>query len=163
MIEFLVCLGIILGAWMWSIRASEKDEEKKVKKYEEEGLVYRKEYSYVKYLGGFGDIAPDRHSDIILFKDRIRIFDRDILFENIKDCSIQTHTQLVERASLGKLLCFGVFALGMKGKTKELNKAYVVIRCVYRKKEIDLILDLGGRKEKYMNEKFVSTIRAVAC
>ena len=128
------------------------DEKKKYQEYKKQGLEYIKKYYNVSYYGGFKDIGFRKDENLILFEDRIRILNKDILIKNIKDCRIQTETQLTERASIGKLLCFGVFALGMKGKQKELNKEFTVIRFSNNNEEADLIVDLKSKNEIFIGK-----------
>lgn len=152
LLKAILCFGALFGIYILGNIMKEKEESKKTSEYKEKGLTYVKEYTGVNYCGGFGDIEPKKYNDVILLKDRIQIFRKDILIKNIQDCSIQTETQLAERVSMGKLLCFGVFAFGMKGKTKSISKNYVVIRCNHRNKDIDLVLDFGKENEEFVRQ-----------
>ena len=80
-----------------------------------------------KYYGGFPDISNKKKCTITKkgeeFEYRFSI--DTIRHSKIKKtkCSIITQTQLQEQVSLGKLVVFGIFALGMKN-TKELTEEY---------------------------------------
>lgn len=152
LIEILFCIGAIAVVYVLINKGAKKCEESTKDNYRKIGLEYLETYNNVAYYGGFKDIQAKENNKVLVFKDRIQIFNKDIMFSNINDCSIQSESQLVERVSMGKLLCFGVLAFGMNGKVKNINKNYVVIRCNYKKSDIDLVLDFNDENENFIME-----------
>lgn len=150
LIEILFLIGVIVMVYMLINKGARKCEESIKDDYRKIGLEYLETYNNVSYCGGFKDVQAKENNKIIVFKDRIQILNKDILFSNIHDCSIQSESQLVERASMGKLLCFGILAFGMNGKVTNINKNYVVIRCNYKKSDIDLVLDFKDENESFI-------------
>ena len=150
LIEILLCIGAITAVYILINKGAKKCKESTKNNYRKIGLEYLETYNNVSYFGGFKDVQAKENNKVIVFKDRIQIFNKDILFSNINDCSIQSESQLVERVSMGKLLCFGVLAFGMNGKVKNVNKNYVVIRCNYKKSDIDLVLDFNDENENFI-------------
>ncbi|WP_415313920.1 hypothetical protein [Clostridium perfringens] len=135
--------------------AKRKKEEKE--NYKKQGLDLVNSY-WIKLYSGFREYGIKEDVKLMLFKDRI-IFKidyevkKEILFRDIEDYRIQTESQLIERASLMKVACFGVFGLGMKGKEKELNKEYVYIKAVYEGEVANIIFERGiGENEKIIQE-----------
>lgn len=144
----VICIAIIYFA----DKDIKKSESEEIKKYKKQGLLIIKAY-YVKLYSGFREYGIQDGVRLLLFKDRI-IFDfvndkKTILFKDIEDYRVQTESQLIERASLMKVACFGVFGLGMKGKEKELNKEYVYIRAIYEGEQANIVFDrgIGGNEE----------------
>ena len=155
----MIWVGVIIGivTFVWYINKT-GDQQEQFKKYEyaEQGLIHIKDYNFVDYLGGFKNKGKSDDIKVIVFENKIDFKfsyedTREIFIKNIKDCRIQTDKELIERVSMGKLLCFGVLAFGMKGKQKELTKDYVVVRCNYENEDIDLVLDFATRNEEFVN------------
>ena len=156
----VIGIGIFLFIYYFTNTNNSTKLNEDIREYEyfEQGLIYIDEYKYVSYFGGFKDKGKSDDIKVIVFENKIDFkfsYDdtREIFIKDIHDCRIQTEKQLSERVSMGKLLCFGVLAFGMKGKQKELSKDYVVVRYNYENEDIDLVLDLH-----YGNEEFVREI-----
>ncbi|GAA0765987.1 hypothetical protein GCM10008908_03200 [Clostridium subterminale] len=60
---------------------------------------------------------------------------------------LKTEQDIKESISLGRLLVFGVFVLGMKRKSKIISQNYMVMRIKENNEEIDLIF----QTEEYYN------------
>lgn len=106
---------------------------------------YKERYDDVSYYGGFEGIGYQKKVDVLIYSDKIIVkkdldWHKEILLSDIEDCTIQTETQLKERVSMGKLLCFGVFAFGMKGKQQAIAQDYTVVRFKDGDKVSDLVL-----------------------
>ena len=92
---------------------------------------------FLTYLGGIKNVSIKNVNVIVLEEgilfDCINRFPNYIMipFEKIRDISIETERSLKEKASLGKILLFGVFAFGMKGKTSEVNREYISLFSKY--------------------------------
>lgn len=157
LIDFAIVIGIILIICFLISKSTDKDIAKRKKEekenYKKQGLNLANSY-WIKLYSGFREYGIKEDVKLMLFKDRI-IFkidykvEKEILFKDIEDYRIQTESQLIERASLMKVACFGVFGLGMKGKEKELNKEYVYIRAIYEGEQANIVFDrgIGGNEE----------------
>lgn len=155
--NFIIVIVIIFVIAFFIDKSTDKDiakrEREEKENYKKQGLDLVDDY-YVKLYSGFREYGIKEHVRLMLFKDRI-IFEIDykikkiIAFKDIKDYRIQTESQLIERASLMKVACFGVFGLGMKRKEKELNKEYVYIRAIYEGETTNIVFDrgIGGNEE----------------
>ncbi|MGL6184694.1 MAG: hypothetical protein ACRC1T_04880, partial [Clostridium chrysemydis] len=148
---------LIIGAiQVFIFKSDAKNYQKKKKIYNDNNLDFINDY-WIKLYSGFREYGVKDTVKLILFKDRM-IFEisgdkKEILFRNIEDYRIQTETQLVERASLMKVACFGVFGLGMKGKEKELNKEYCYIKAMHEGEEINIVFDVSiGSNEEIIQE-----------
>ena len=155
---------LILGLIIWGALTSKPAQLRKKEHYESIGLNFITDYDNIDYYGGFKDWGCKKDIKLIVFDGYFRL-DSDysgskiIEFKDIKDCRIQTEKQLSERVSMGKLLCFGVLAFGMKGKQKELSKDYVLVRCNYENEDIDLVLDLHSNNERFV--RYINTLADV--
>ncbi|XZN14370.1 hypothetical protein ACSW9O_16025 (plasmid) [Clostridium perfringens] len=150
-----VIILLVIGAFQCYIFKSDaKEWQKKKKIYKNKGMDFIDDY-WIKLYTGFKEYGIKESVKLVLFKDRI-IFEiagdkKEILFENIEDYRIQTETQLIERASLMKVACFGVFGLGMKGKEKELNKEYIYIKAIYEGEEVNIVFNMKiGKNEDFI-------------
>ena len=107
--------------------------------------------AYSNYYGGFRDISAKNTPNIIfyMFKDKVRIVIHlrgkfidaiDFCPEDILSISYMNERELTENISLGRILVFGWLGLAMK-KKKEINREYIVLRCIYEDKKIDVVLN----------------------
>ena len=113
-----------------------------------------------QYFGGFKDICNcnkcyviRKENDIefnFLSKNGTNPNIKIISNKNIKSCSIMTDIQIQEQVNLGKLLCFGLLAFGMKGNKKEITNEYVVLEVLDNNSLISVIL-----KNKENNQKLL--------
>lgn len=104
-----------------------KDDDIKKEKGKENGILYSsKPINFIRYLGGFPEISAnkDMFSNIQIKTDRIFIqipskhIEKEILISNVLDAECNTIDQVSKDISLGRMIVFGFWALGMK-KTKE--------------------------------------------
>ena len=151
---FIVIMIFVIVCFIqfYIFKYKKKDRKKKKKIYNDKGLDFI-DYYWIKLYSGFREYGVKDTVQLTLFKDRL-IFkidgdEKEVLFKDIQDYRIQTESQLIERASLMKVACFGVFGLGMKGKEKELNKEYVYIRAIYEGEQANIVFDrgIGGNEE----------------
>ena len=102
-----------------------------------------------EYLGGHPDIPQTRQGLITinkagLFFSTMLPFSCFIIpIENIKKAEFKTEEQIHKDVTLGRLLLFGVFAFGMKKKTKT-QKNYLVV--IYEENGIENIVIFEAQK-----------------
>lgn len=126
-IFFSIVGGIILLAYFNTQRFKKEDER--------EGNIVKERGSFkTKYIGGFSDLAGEKFIDIAIkedsivieFKHREHIPNRIIPMNLIKNIEIKTESQISRDVTLGRMLVFGVFALGMKKESTVVTN-YLVI------------------------------------
>lgn len=156
---FIVIMIFVIVCFIqfYIFKSDIKDWQKKKKIYNDKGLDFI-DYYWIKLYSGFREYGVKDTVQLTLFKDRL-IFkidgdEKEVLFKDIQDYRIQTESQLIEKASLMKVACFGVLGLGMKGKEKEVNKEYVYIKAIYKGEVINIIFDIKIEK----NEDFIQSI-----
>ncbi|MVX64655.1 hypothetical protein GKZ28_13225 [Clostridium chromiireducens] len=125
--------------------------------YKDAGYTYINPLIDVKYLGGISDISIKNRIDYTLTKEGLLLLYSDIdqipvinskytkqkliKWDNIKDISLQTEQSIKEKVSLGKLVCFGIFAFAMSGKEKLSTKEYIIINVNDPKGEYNICLE----------------------
>lgn len=109
----------------------------------ESNIIYQD--IFCKYLGGYPDIEGGRSAKIgILTKDFIVIQignnTKTIKKNDLINAEIMSEQSIVQNVSLGKIIAFGVFALGMKNP-KTIVKNYLILTYKENEKEISIIID----------------------
>lgn len=152
-----IVLVVILVSCMYA-KASAEDKKDTYIAYKKQGLELLREYNTCVHYNGFKEYGKLSIPEVLLFTDRIRFNlssnnTREILIKDISDCRVQTDVQISERISKGKLLAFGIFALGMKKKQEEICKSYVLLSCKYKGEDTDFVFDF-----KDFNTSFVTIV-----
>ncbi|MGL4730114.1 MAG: hypothetical protein ACRCW0_00840 [Clostridium sp.] len=101
-------------------------------------------YKDIKYVGGLGDIDPNI---LLICKDRIRLYYDDynseyidIYKESIKSVKLESKLELKEKVNTGKLLIFGIFALGMKKDSLQEYSRFIRLDIYDNSVDIELYL-----------------------
>lgn len=113
-----------------------------------------------EYLGGLDDTEGGKSVTIKVYKTntlhlnfgKLGMDEKIILLKDIKDIGIKSDIEIQKEISLGRLVAFGIFALGMK-KQKTKVENYTIIKYNDGKKEQNIILKLTN------NENFVRKIK----
>lgn len=110
-----------------------------------------------RYIGGIKTISSGNRVQIKLLKEGICFSYKKgeigesrnyiIKFENIEDIYLDTQQSIQERVSLGKLICFGVLAFGLKGKQIQNTKEFIVLEVCENDKNYNVILDCRNIQE----------------
>lgn len=152
---------LIIGACVLFVIKCNNDAEKQIKNrndyYKANDLKSLGRFG-LSYHGGYKNAGFTENAHIEVFENKIRIelkgdaknpfiIDRFYTYDKILDIELKTEQDIKESISLGKLLVFGVFALGMKGKSKTISQEYIVLRVKENDNEIDLIF----QTEQYYN------------
>lgn len=118
---------IILAIAIIGFVALGKLADKSLKKTQSENGIVLIEPD-VKYMGGLADFEGGKNINLTLYKDRlVLIFPRERKTINLRDilaAEISSETQIRHDVSLGKIIAWGVFALG---KDREVVRNYTVI------------------------------------
>jgi hypothetical protein len=143
---FLISI-ILIVIGCWSSSSIVKDNIRK-------GILF-KEYGAM-YLGGFPDIIGGK-ADIEIKENGVFINckhngSKFIFAKNIISSEIKTNTQIEEEISLGKILLFGVFSLGMKNRNTVV-KNYIDIKYNDNGTTRDIIL------ESKQTQNLINTLR----
>jgi len=129
------------------------EDKRRSEHYKSQGLVHIKTF-VPKFLGGFNDVGACEICIVDLFKDKIviklsggkgnNIFNKTktIMIDNILGLKVQTESEIKEKVSLGKLVCFGVFAFGMDGNKKTTSNNYVVMKARCNDEEVNLVFQI---------------------
>lgn len=135
-LQLMLILLLIMGAILLPIYSINKRNEGSRDVY----------IAGVKYMGGFEDleggkdvktfVLNDEEQDLVLIIDLSR---KIIHKKDIVNVVIQTEQQLVQNINLGKIVAFGIFALGMKD-TKSVAVNYVVLSYKDEKNDIKNII-----------------------
>ncbi|NFL87398.1 hypothetical protein FDB24_10730 [Clostridium botulinum] len=143
----VILLGIII--LFVSIYNLGKDKENELK-----NKIYRPQY-----LGGFKSVSSSKSCLVTIYEDKIKIYIHgryaNIMKQDILDVMIKNENQIKEQISLGKLICFGVLAFGMRGKSKVITKDYVVLKIIYNEEELSLIFNFENSQ---ITMKFIEDI-----
>ena len=124
---FIIVIGIfVIAFFIWDLYNKhimvgiQKDFDEMDAK---DGVTYTEG---VDYMGGFKDFGRADDCVIKVRKDGINFilnnykyneYDNKVVeYKSIKSVEIESETSIKERVSIGKLVFFGVFAFGMKGK-----------------------------------------------
>lgn len=130
----LITIIIIVFVFKQTTKQLEEDEAKGIK-FKEFGA---------KFLGGLPDVEGNKKVDIILNKTKLELYingrEKSIPVHSIKNAEIKTNQQIANEVSLGKLLVFGIFALGMKNE-KTIIKNYVDVTFNDNGTNRDIILE----------------------
>lgn len=144
----------------------DNEDKKRSEYYKSQGLVHIKTF-IPKFLGGFNDVGACEICMFDLFKDRIviklsggkgsNIFNKTktIMIDNILSVKVQTESEIKEKVSLGKLVCFGVLAFGMDGNKKTISDDYVVMKARHNDEEVNLVFQIDNYTD------FMSSINQV--
>lgn len=135
--------------------------------FKDEGFTYISPLSDMNYLGGIKDISIKNRIDYILTNEGLLLLYCDgniipsinseytkrklINWNDIKDISLQTEQSIKEKVSLGKLVCFGIFAFAMNGKEKISTKEYIVLTMNDTKGEYNILFE--AKDNQYIVEK----------
>lgn len=146
----ILVIGLIIGVII--IISKEKNNQEIINKD-----LNKKGYNKVtnliifKYIGGIKTISSSNNVQIKLLKEGIcfsykkedveETYNNIIKFENIEDVYLDTQQSIQERVSLGKLICFGVLAFGLKGKQIQNTKEFIVLEVSENNKNYNIILD----------------------
>lgn len=144
MIVFVIFICMIIASIiLFSDRAQEDKEN---------GTLFRGDG---EYLGGFGDTEGGKSFTCLIDKNYLHFkgkLSTSIKVKDIKKVEIKSDTQIQNEITLGRIVAFGVFALGMK-KKKTIIENYSVINTLYDNEERVIILKMQN------NEKFVRQVK----
>jgi hypothetical protein len=141
----------IFKNWM---EESDKQLEKILKDQTEQYLkdkgYHRVHYKIipVEYKGGIRDLSTEMPNVCMnIFEEAVSFYwgfkekeEYFIPFEDVLSIEIKDERYVKEQVSLGKLLVFGVLALGMKKNEYEINNEYVIIKTKRTKEYKDVFL-----------------------
>lgn len=155
-----ILIAVFIGMYLidFVININKPKSNKKLSDYYKDvGYTYIRALNGIKYLGGIKDISIKNNMDYIITKegllflyseiDQIPVINSKytkhklIGWDNIKDISLQTEQSIKEKVSLGKLVCFGIFAFAMSGKEKISTKEYIIINVNDSKGEYNICLE----------------------
>lgn len=140
-ILWTIVLGFVVLR-IFLIFLEKNDQKKKVQKQKETHTIRGicgnirelERYDNSRYIGGFEKtkLEPEKLINFIIYHDRLTfekgLKDIDIMIQNVVSCQLISSIQLQEKISMGKVLMFGVFALGMdKKKTQKIERYVEVI------------------------------------
>lgn len=122
--------------------------------YKKEGLDFKCMIPTTKVFGL--DIPYENVNYFMPFSDRIRFTDRSkqdllsgkwIMRKDIKSIKIMNDVQIEEQSNLGKIMIFGILALGMKKNTKEINNRSIVFMIEEDGVEFSVVIKLADYLE----------------
>lgn len=133
-----------------------KKVEAKLNYNNREGIVY---YEYIKLIGGIPNILGGRNGELKMTKDNITLEFNGvdgmkkykISKNDFINAEIMSKETIENKVSIGKLLCFGVLAFGMKNK-KQIIDNYVVINHMVENDKKSIVLELNGGLERSVNQ-----------
>lgn len=167
--------GIIVSANINGSKKLQENEKKEIlekkknlnkKEWEAEGCKFIEGLDLV-YKGGIKNISSNGNGEIYIsaLEDGVGVINgvakKVIKYDNIKDMYIDNERSIKEQVSLGKLIFFGVFAFGMKGKEREINREYIVINVVDEDGEYNVILQGYVQDENQQNYIKLKTYKGV--
>lgn len=118
-------------------------------------------YNYIEtinvyYKGGLKNISSNTPTSVNLLQEGIGVISETqieiIPFSNIIDMSLQNNQYIQSQISLGKLIVFGVLALGMKQSSNSINDEYIVLKIHDEDGEYNILLqaiDIKDNQEIY--------------
>jgi hypothetical protein len=141
---WIIVIVCVLGICIYIGLSTGKElEEQSRNKFSKQGYHFV-DYCGAEYKGGIKDISINNSVSIDILEEGLNfsstVGDKLILFEKVKDISLQNKQYIENQVSLGKLLVFGVLAFGMNKNKKQINDEYIVIKVSDEDGEYNILL-----------------------
>lgn len=147
-IWIIIIIVALIWGFSYNIPKEEKDKEEQVSEigsriWGEDATIPH----YIRYAGGIKGLSVNAELNkyVCFLKNAISVGITDkkkILYKDITDVVIENTKSIEHKVSMGKLLCFGILAFGMKKNKEEEIKEFIVVNVEDEDGQYSVIFDV---------------------